>query len=173
MIGLLAVPRHDAAVAPPGLILRPIGDRLMTAQHRSRRLRRNDRVGRRIHAARETAMNILDSILGQVSGNATIDNLAAKVGLSPEHVDSAVQALAKHHQMAGDTAEGAAAATGLPLDKMQELITQIGGEGALGKFATMLQTDGAGGILGALDRDGDGNPLNDLADMAGGLFGKK
>ena len=52
-------------------------------------------------------------------------------------------------------------------------ITQIGGEGALGKFATMLQQDGAGGILGALDRDGDGNPLNDLGGIASGLFGKK
>lgn len=118
-------------------------------------------------------MSILDSILGQVGGADGLANLAAKVGLSPEHVESAVRALAKHHQMAGDTAEGAAAATGLPLDKMQELITQIGGEGALGKFATMLQQDGAGGILGALDRDGDGNPLNDLAGIAGGLFGKK
>jgi hypothetical protein len=26
-------------------------------------------------------------------------------------------------------------------------------------------------ILGMLDRDGDGNPLNDLAGMAKGLFG--
>lgn len=118
-------------------------------------------------------MSILDSLLGQLGSSDGLTNLAAKVGLSPEHVESAVQALAKHHQMAGDTAEGAAAATGLPLDKMQELITQIGGEGALGKFATMLQQDGAGGILGALDRDGDGNPLNDLTGMAAGFFGKK
>ena len=29
------------------------------------------------------------------------------------------------------------------------------------------------GILGALDRDGDGNPLNDLGGIAGSLFGKK
>lgn len=28
------------------------------------------------------------------------------------------------------------------------------------------------GILESLDRDGDGNPLNDLAGMAEGLFGK-
>lgn len=118
-------------------------------------------------------MSILDSILGQVGGSDGIANLATKVGLSPEHAEQAVQALAKYHQMAGDTAEGAAAATGLPVAKLNELIEQIGGEGALGKFATMLQTDGAGGILGALDRDGDGNPLNDLAGMAGGLFGKK
>lgn len=117
-------------------------------------------------------MNILDSILGQVTGNADVANLAAKVGLSPEHVESAVQALAKYHPMQGDTAEGAAAATGLPLEKLQELIAHIGGEGALGNFASLLQSHG-GGILGSLDKDGDGNPLNDLAGLASGLFGKK
>ena len=119
-------------------------------------------------------MSILDSILGQVAGNATVTNLAAKVGLSPEHVESAIQALARNHPMQGDTAEGAAAATGLPVDKLQEIIGQIGGEGSLGHFANLLQQDGAaGGLLGALDRDGDGNPLNDLTGIASGFFGKK
>lgn len=32
-------------------------------------------------------MSILDNILGQISGNDTVANLAAKVGLSPEHVE--------------------------------------------------------------------------------------
>jgi hypothetical protein len=31
----------------------------------------------------------------------------------------------------------------------------------------------AAGILKMLDRDGDGNPLNDVMGMAKGLFGKK
>jgi hypothetical protein len=106
-------------------------------------------------------MGILDGLLGQLGGNTDVANLAAKVGLSPEHVESAVAALAKYHPMQGDTAEGAAAATGLPLDKMQELIAQIGGEGALAKYAGML------------DKDGDGNPINDIVGMASGLFGKK
>ena len=66
-----------------------------------------------------------------------------------------------------------AATTGLPLDKLQEIIGQIGGEGSLGRFAQMVQQDGGAGILGALDRDGDGNPLNDLGGIAGSLFGKK
>ncbi|MBX3564746.1 MAG: hypothetical protein KF730_09240 [Sphingomonas sp.] len=117
-------------------------------------------------------MSMLDGILGQVTQNVDIANLAAKVGLSKEHVESAVQALAKFHPMQGDTAEGAAAATGLPTEKLQEIIGHIGGEGALGKFASMLPS-GAGGILSSLDKDGDGNPLNDLGGMVGGLFGKK
>lgn len=118
-------------------------------------------------------MSILDGILGQLGGDATVTNLAAKVGLSPEHAESAIQALAKCHPMEGDTAEGAAAATGLPVGKLQEIIGQIGGEGSLGQFASLLRQDGAGGILGALDRDGDGNPLNDLTGIASGFFGKK
>lgn len=105
-------------------------------------------------------MSILDGILGQVTGNADVANLAAKVGLSPEHVESAIKALAKFHPMDVDTATGAAAATGLPTDKLQEIIGHIGGEGSLGKFAGMI------------DQDGDGNPLNDLTSMAGKLFGK-
>ena len=105
-------------------------------------------------------MGILDGILGQVSGNADVANLAAKLGLSSEHVESAVAALAKFHPMQGDTAEGAASATGLPLEKIQELIGHIGGEGALAKFAS------------GLDKDGDGNPINDVIGMASGLFGK-
>ena len=47
-------------------------------------------------------MSLLDSILGQVSENATVQNLAAKVGLTPEQVESAVAALGKAH---GPTSE--------------------------------------------------------------------
>ena len=92
-------------------------------------------------------MSLLDGILGQLSSNPTIDNLAAKVGLSPEQVEQAVAALGKAHPEPGDTVTTAAERTGLPQDKLQEIVGHIGGEGALGQFASLLQQDG-GGLLG-------------------------
>jgi hypothetical protein len=105
----------------------------------------------------EDRMGILDSILGQLGENSDVTNLAAKVGLSPEHVEAAVKSLAKHHPMDVDTADGAAAETGLPVDKLKELIDHIGGEGALGRYASLLE---------------DESILGKVGDIASGMLGK-
>ena len=96
-------------------------------------------------------MSLLDGILGQLSGNATVENLAAKVGLSPEQVEQAVAALGQAHTAPGDTVTTAAGQTGLPQDKLQQIVGQIGGEGALGQFASLLQKD-SGGIIGSVGK---------------------
>lgn len=96
-------------------------------------------------------MSLLDGILGQVSDNATVQNLAAKVGLSPDQVEQAVAALGQAHTAPGDTVTTAAQQTGLPQDKLQEIVGHIGGEGALGQFASLLKQDG-GGILGSVSK---------------------
>jgi hypothetical protein len=92
-------------------------------------------------------MSLFDGILNQVSGNATVENLAAKVGMSPEQIEQAVAALGQAHSAPGDTVTTAAEQTGLPTDKLQEIVGHIGGEGALGRFASLLQEDG---VLGGL-----------------------
>jgi hypothetical protein len=123
-------------------------------------------------------MSLLDGLLGQVNQNVDIKNLAAKVGLTPEQVESAVSALAAAHPAPDDTVQTAAASTGLSTDVLQQIVGHIGGEGALSQFASLLSSaGGANGVMaqigGMLDRDGDGNPLNDIAGLASGLFGSK
>jgi hypothetical protein len=93
-------------------------------------------------------MSLLNGILGQVSDNATVQDLAAKVGMSPEQVEQAVAALGQAHGQEGDTVSTAAQQTGLPQDKLQEIVGHIGGEGALGRFASLMQEDG--GLLSGI-----------------------
>ncbi len=97
-------------------------------------------------------MGMLDGLLGQVAENVDIANLAEKVGLDPAQVEQAVAALAKAHPEPGDTASQAAQETGLPTEKLQQIVGHIGGEGSLGQFASLLgqQGGGVGGALGGL-----------------------
>lgn len=122
-------------------------------------------------------MSILDSIMQQVSGSPdTVAALAEKVGIDPAMAEKAVAALGQSHAEDGDTVELAAQKTGLDVGALGGIMEQLGGEGALGDIAGKLQSGEGGGLAGIasmLDRDGDGNPLDDIADMASGLFGKK
>lgn len=94
-------------------------------------------------------MGLLDGLLSQVAGNVDIQNLAAKVGLDPAQVENAVTALAQAHPQPGDTVEQAAQSTGLSGDVLQQIVTHIGGEGALGRFAGLLNGQD-GGELGGI-----------------------
>lgn len=118
-------------------------------------------------------MSLLDGILKNIGGAPDdIANLAAKVGLDPKMVEKAVATLGQTHQMEGDTVELAAAKTGLDAGVLGKIVEQIGGEGSLGEFANAIRNDPKS-VMGILDQDGDGNPLNDVMGMAKGLFGKK
>lgn len=118
-------------------------------------------------------MSILDSIFSQFGQNVDVGNMAEKLGLDKSVAEKAIAALGQSHQEAGDTIEGAAAKTGLDSGILSQIVEHIGGEGSLGEFANILKDNPqASGLLGMLDRDGDGNPLNDIAGMAKGLFGK-
>lgn len=112
-------------------------------------------------------MGMLDGLLAQVAGNVDVANLAAKVGLTPAQVETAVAALGAAHPQPGDTAGAAAASTGLPVDALQQIIAHIGGEGTLGRFADLL------GNKGAAPGRADGGIEGMLGGLAGKIFGKE
>ena len=109
-------------------------------------------------------MGLLDGLLAQVTENVDVKNLAAKVGLSPEQVESAITALGQAHAAPTDTATTAAETTGLPVDVLQQIIGHIGGEGALAQFATLLE-----GPMGSAGK----GALGALEGLAANFFGKK
>jgi len=105
-------------------------------------------------------MSILDGILKNIGGAPDdVVNLAAKIGIDPAMAEQAIAALGKTHQLDGDTVTLAAEKTGLSPDILNQIVGAIGGEGSLTQFASML------------DKDGDGNPLDDIMGMASGLLG--
>lgn len=105
-------------------------------------------------------MSILDGILKNIGGAPDdVVNLAKQVGIDPAMVEMAIGALGKTHQLDGDTVTLAAEKTGISPDILNQIVGAIGGEGSLTNFASML------------DKDGDGNPVDDIMDMAKGLLG--
>jgi hypothetical protein len=102
-------------------------------------------------------MGMFDSILGQV------DSIAAKVGLPADTVKSAAESLQTKLGEGGDKMAAltdVAAQHGISVDKLKEMLGT--GEGSI-----------LGKVTGFLDKDGDGQVMDDLTDMAKGLFGKK
>jgi hypothetical protein len=105
-------------------------------------------------------MSMFDGILGNLGG---LQAIADKVGLQPEQMQALMNEISAKIS-GGETNVAALASTaaehGVSADKLQELLGHFGG---------------AGGIMGALgglfDKDGDGNPLNELGGIAKGLFG--
>lgn len=119
-------------------------------------------------------MGMLDGILGQLGGQVDIRAIAQQVGIDPAMAEKAVAALGQSHAEPGDTLEGAAAKTGLDIGQIGQIAEQLGGAGALEKLSGLLNDNPqTASILNMLDRDGDGNPLDDIAGMASSLFGKK
>ncbi len=117
-------------------------------------------------------MSLLNGILERIGGAPDdVVNLADRVGIDPAMAERAIAALGRAHQMEGDTVELASAQTGLDNSTLSSIVEHIGGEGSLTEFANMLKEHPqAESIMSMLDLDQDGNPLNDIATMAKGLF---
>ncbi|KXU31035.1 hypothetical protein A0J57_04705 [Sphingobium sp. 22B] len=105
-------------------------------------------------------MALFDDLLGNMGG---LEAVAAKIGLQPDQMQALMSEIGGKIA-SGETDVAALATTaaehGVSADKLQELFAHFGGpEAILAK------------IGGLLDRDGDGNPLNELGGLAKGLFG--
>jgi hypothetical protein len=139
-------------------------------------------------------MGIFDGIvqgLEQQAGAA----IAAKLGIDPAMAQAAIGALTQSHSQPGNTVTQAAQNSGIAPDVLSQIVEQVGGVGGLGALAGALTgaggplqdpsqpqaqapaegglggilagLGGLGGVASMLDRDGDGNPLDDLAGMLG------
>ncbi|MCU0948363.1 MAG: hypothetical protein MUF47_08950 [Porphyrobacter sp.] len=116
--------------------------------------------------------SILDGILKNIGGAPDdVAGLSAKVGLDPALVEKGLAALSQTVAAPGDTVDLAAQHSGIAKDALAKVVEQLGGEGALGQIASQFGQN-PDDLMKLVDRDGDGNPINDVMNMAKGLFGK-
>ncbi|MBS0482174.1 MAG: hypothetical protein JSR96_08460 [Proteobacteria bacterium] len=141
-------------------------------------------------------MGIFDGITQTLEQQAAVA-VAAKMGIDPSMAQVAITALTQNHPLPGDTVQQSAQQTGISPDVLTQIVSQIGGAGGLGALVSAIGgggqaqaapagdaaaaapagglggilagLGGIGGVASMLDRDGDGNPLNDIA----GMLGKK
>lgn len=132
-------------------------------------------------------MSMLEDLLAQAGGNLDISALAGMAGLETGEVQGALGKLLP--QIADPTVNNGVAVadvagkTGIDAGSLAMLLPLLmkalqgtgGSGGVIDQVMTGLggSSAGAGGMMGQvagmLDRDGDGNPLNDIM----GMFGKK
>ncbi|WP_081764073.1 hypothetical protein [Sphingobium sp. Ant17] len=99
-------------------------------------------------------------MIGKMGG---LEAVAAQIGMTPEQMQGLMTEISAKIG-SGETSISAlaevAAEHGVSADKLQELMGSFGGpEAIMGKLG------------GLFDRDGDGNPMNELGGIAKGLFG--
>ena len=126
-------------------------------------------------------MSLLDGVLGQLGGALNLDELAGKIGMTTDELKAGGESLFSKLSSGENpvaAVQAAAAESGVDASKLQELLPSLAEKfGVDGQDGLLSKLTGEGGMLssvtGFLDRDGDGNPINDVTDMIGGFFGKK
>ena len=103
---------------------------------------------------------MFDSIIGKLGG---LEAVAGQIGVTPEQMQALMREIAAKIG-SGETSVAALAETaaehGVSADKLQQLMAGFGGpEAIMGQIGSLF------------DRDGDGNPANELSGIAKGLFG--
>ena len=126
-------------------------------------------------------MSMFDQLMQQAQG-LDLGAVAEKVGLSQEQVANAAKSLLPQIADPGvnnaDATAAVSADTGIDPSKLAQMVpalleqarAQGASGGALGNLLAGLQGQGGeggmlGNITGAIDKDGDGNPINDVLGM--------
>ena len=126
-------------------------------------------------------MAMLDKIMDMLPEGVDVDSMAEKVGMTTDELKNGGEALfEKLRDGSTDKATAikeAAAEAGVDAEKLKGLLPAMAEKAGLdGEGGLMDKLTGDDGLLGKvsgfLDRDGDGNPLNDITDMAKGFFKK-
>ena len=113
-------------------------------------------------------MSMLDGLMQQFGGQIgpqLAQMVAQKFGIDPAMAQMAIAALTRNHPLPNNTVEAASAETGMSTDVLGQIVSQIGGEGALGQLGGML--GGAGQPGAAPGAAGAGG----IGDVLGGLMG--
>ena len=126
-------------------------------------------------------MSILEKIMDLLPENFSIDDIAEKAGMTAEEAKKGGEALfAKLRDGSMDkmtAIKEAAAEAGVDAEKLKGLLPALAEKAGLdGEGSLMDKLTGKDGLLGKatsfLDRDGDGNPINDLTNRAKDFFKK-
>ena len=103
----------------------------------------------------------------------SLTDMAAKMGLDPEMVKGLQTKFQEKLSASGDQAQAlkeTVAEYGISMEQLQGAMAKLNAEGGL---LDKVGIGGQDGLLSKLDKDGDGNPVNDITDTVKGFFGKK
>ncbi|MBN9788120.1 hypothetical protein DMP17_05890 [Pseudonocardia sp. TMWB2A] len=103
----------------------------------------------------------------------SLTDMAAKMGLDPEMVKGLQTKFQEKLAASGDQAQAlkdTVAEYGISMEQLQGAMAKLNEEGGL---LDKVGIGGQDGLMSKLDKDGDGNPLNDITDSVKGFFGKK
>jgi len=139
------------------------------------------RVGLSPEQTQSAAAALLPALAGGLkrqSGNAGLGGILAQAGLAPNDAtpsmgNEILGQIFGSKDVSRTVAANAAASTGIGADQLKQLLPLLASLSA-GALAAKGAGQGAGlsGIMGMLDQDGDGDPMDDIMGMAGKFFGR-
>jgi len=126
-------------------------------------------------------MGLLNNVLDMLPDNVNLESISEKLGMTADELKSGGEALFTKLQDSSvdkmTAIKEAAAESGVDAEKLKGLLPAMAEKAGLdGEGGLMDKLSGEDGVFskmtGFLDRDGDGNPINDITDMAKGFFKK-